>query len=347
MDSLRFVSLSEDGAQLIVSSYAGETFSLAISDELRVAVNRRRAPKASSEPVRLSPREIQDRIRHGASSEEVAAETGMPLDRVESYAAPVRAEREHAAFLARTTEVADRTLTRDAVRAVFGEQPVTLENMVEHRASLTGVDGTSFVWDAWRRGDHQWDVRLEFDLSDTSAIEGTDLEDAETAARWVFNPLRRTMHNVNRWAQFLSELEPLESAPSNRRLTALPAGDQKDHDDDAEASAGESVITAETPVDVEGGELLDMLAKRRGFRAGSEQDAQSQADQQDDGHHSEDEDESARGQNHSAQNHSAQNHEAPQREEQDSPRTKKSLRDRRSRVPSWDQIYFGTKPDSE
>ncbi|GAA1349143.1 septation protein SepH [Falsarthrobacter nasiphocae] len=325
MNSLRFVSISDDGAHLIVSNDAGERFSVPVTDELRGALARRRAAATTREPTRLSPREIQSRIRLGATSEEVAAETGLPLERIESYAAPVRAERDHAAALARGTEVSDRTLTRDAVRAVFGEQPVTIENMVEHRASVSGIEPASIEWDAWRRADGQWDVVARFEVTDTTPLEGTDLVDAEPEARWVFNALRKSVHNVNRWAQFLSELEPLDAA-HGRRLAPVPA--HAEDADDAPAAAG---------TEDENGELLDMLSQRRGTRLGTDEEADDRLAQI------------------ISDRRRAAEEQAPVTAEDEADeddlsarrKPKKSLKDRRSRVPSWDQIYFGAKPDNE
>lgn len=355
MNSLRFVSLSEDGTHLIVSNDAGERFAVAVTDELRGAMSRRRAPRTPSAPVPLSPRDIQARIRHGATSEEVAAETGLPIERIESYAAPVRAERDHAAGLARGTEVADRTLTRDAVRAVFGEQPVTLEDMVVHRASLSGISADSLEWDAWKRADGQWDICLEFSVEDASVLEGTELGSVEPEARWVYNPLRKTMHNVNRWAQFLSELEPLESAPSGRRLKAVEPAD--------EDMAASGPAQEETPEEPDSSELLDMLNQRRGTRLGADTDSDDRlalmiSDSQRAAAARRDESQPGRSEQHDARTGShaggtgrgesaPEGAESPEDEMASRRKPKKSLRDRRSRVPSWDQIYFGTKPDSE
>ena len=43
----------------------------------------------------LSPREIQSRIRGGATLAEVATEAGVEPTRIEGFALPVLAEREH------------------------------------------------------------------------------------------------------------------------------------------------------------------------------------------------------------------------------------------------------------
>ena len=46
----------------------------------------------------LSPREIQTRLRSGATLAEVAAEAGVDEARLEGFAKPVLAEREHIAW---------------------------------------------------------------------------------------------------------------------------------------------------------------------------------------------------------------------------------------------------------
>ena len=53
----------------------------------------------------LSPRDIQTRIRAGETLEDVARVAGIPLDRVERFAAPVFAEREHIAAQAMSSSV--------------------------------------------------------------------------------------------------------------------------------------------------------------------------------------------------------------------------------------------------
>ena len=53
----------------------------------------------------LSPREIQSRIRSGATVEEVAAEAGVGVDQVEPFAVPVLAELDHIIEVAMTCPV--------------------------------------------------------------------------------------------------------------------------------------------------------------------------------------------------------------------------------------------------
>ena len=56
----------------------------------------------------LRPRDIQARIRAGASPEQVAEAAGVPIERIDAFAAPVIAERDYIAGLARTNPVRRR-----------------------------------------------------------------------------------------------------------------------------------------------------------------------------------------------------------------------------------------------
>ena len=67
----------------------------------------------------LTPREIQARIRGGESLEEVAQAAGVSVEQIDAYAGPVLAEREHAATLARTSQV--RRHRESGVQRLLGE----------------------------------------------------------------------------------------------------------------------------------------------------------------------------------------------------------------------------------
>ena len=56
----------------------------------------------------LSPRDIQTRIRAGESLEDLVAGSGMAAERIERFAAPVLAEREHLALTALGSSVRRR-----------------------------------------------------------------------------------------------------------------------------------------------------------------------------------------------------------------------------------------------
>ncbi|WP_394277192.1 septation protein SepH [Luteococcus sp.] len=97
----------------------------------------------------LSPREIQTRIRSGASLEDVAREAELPVEKVEPFAAPVLAEREHVAGTALQCPVRRRGETGSvrAMRAVLGE-----------KLHGTGLSVDDLDWDAWRNEDRRWTV---------------------------------------------------------------------------------------------------------------------------------------------------------------------------------------------
>ncbi|WP_417233581.1 septation protein SepH [Arthrobacter sp.] len=273
MQQLRLVGVQEDGEHLLLGSDDGSSFVLRIDEALRAAaarpIGRPAAATAEREPTALSPREIQARIRTGSTAEQVAQESGLPLEHVMRYEGPVRAERDYIAQLARGIEVSSPQ-GHDTYRSAFGDEPASLGEMVSARLSSMGVDSASLQWDAWRRSDGSWDVSASFDLS------GSNTESSigeEPPALWVFHPARKSLHNSNRWAQVLSEMEPAENAFTNRRLTAVA-----DRPFDFESDAGGDVQPAEgdpagpSAPGNESEELLDILRARRGQRLGVDED---------------------------------------------------------------------------
>ena len=153
MQDLRLVGVHEDGEHLLLSA-GGDDYRLAIDEALRTAVFRpttTRAPGAG-EPsdAGLSPREIQARIRAGATAEEVAAESGLDLQRIRRYESPVLAERHYIVEQARKVEVAGPLPGHDGYRSAFGDEPATLGEMVDHRIHAFGIDPESMNWDSWR-----------------------------------------------------------------------------------------------------------------------------------------------------------------------------------------------------
>lgn len=97
MRALEVLGLAEDGAHLVChDSGTGEEFALPADERLRAAargdVTRLGQLEIELEP-QLRPREIQTRIRAGASVAEVAAAAGTSATRIERFAYPVLMER--------------------------------------------------------------------------------------------------------------------------------------------------------------------------------------------------------------------------------------------------------------
>lgn len=267
--ALRLVGVHEDGAHLLVSAPNGDIFRLPLDEALRRAVSRpapqRPSPGHGDGGAGMTPRQIQAEIRAGATAEEVAESSGVPLARVQRFEGPVLAEREHMARRAQAVEVPGRLPNQDALRGPHQERPATLGEMAAYRLSLHGVSADSVEWDSWRRPDGQWTVVARFALPEGAPSSIGE----EPPAIWTFHPVHRTVANANRWAQQLSELEPLDGPSPRRRLSAVA-----DHPFDVEApeSVRRAEMPAPGPVDREA-ELLDMLRARRGQRLGVDEDA--------------------------------------------------------------------------
>ncbi|EMY33344.1 hypothetical protein D477_015281 [Arthrobacter crystallopoietes BAB-32] len=272
MQDLRLVGVHEDGEHLLLGGEGGESYRLAIDEALRSAAARPsvRVPAADSTEAGavMSPREIQARIRAGASAEDVAAESGVSMERILRYEGPVRAERDYMAQQAQQVEVASGLPLHEGYRSTYADQPVSLGEMVRHRLPAFGIDPESLEWDSWRRQDGSWEVRAQFTLP----AEATGTVGEEPPARWIYDHGRRTIQNSNRWAQQLSEFEPLDGPVPGRRLAAV-ADRVFDFETDAEPPAGADELPDAVQEDVDPDNLLEVLRSRRGQRLGVDEEA--------------------------------------------------------------------------
>ena len=277
MQDLRLVGVHDDGEHLLLSGTGGEMFQLPIDEALRVAASRTTAKAASgagAAPIAMSPRDIQARIRSGSTAAEVAELSGIPLAKVQRYEGPVLAEREYVAQQARKVEVAAPAPGHDVYRSVFGDHPASLGEMVAHRLSAHGIEASTVEWDSWRRPDGSWNVVARFEAKPGGPAGIGE----EPPAMWTFSPARKSLQNANRWAQQLSELEPLDGPVPARRLTAVS---DRPFDFETDADAAARTATAQLQVvqqlqlqqEQESDGLLDMLRSRRGQRLGVDEDA--------------------------------------------------------------------------
>lgn len=154
-------------------------------------------------------------MRAGESADQVAADTGWPLDKVLRYAEPLLAERAYIAEQAQSVEI----------RRTGG-----IVTLVESATAATDPD--SLAWDASRRPDGKWTVVAHY------AVKGRP-----RAAHWSYDHAGRNLHAMDDEARMLmgvaavsdeaivqaldlvAEPEPEPESP-RPRLVAVPTADE-------------------------------------------------------------------------------------------------------------------------
>ena len=162
MRTARLVGLSPDGKSLIVATESGEELIIEADERLRAALRGDRPRLGQLEiemQTSLTPRDIQARIRAGESLEEVARVAGLPMDRVERFATPVLAEREHVASMAMSSSVRRRS-------EPSGHR--SLRITVTERLLTRGVDIDAITWDSYRLDDGRWAVTAGYRVGEES-----------------------------------------------------------------------------------------------------------------------------------------------------------------------------------
>ncbi|MFF4424413.1 septation protein SepH [Streptomyces sp. NPDC001549] len=196
MPELRVVAVSNDGTRLVLKAADSTEYTLPIDERLRAAVRNDRARLNQIEievESHLRPRDIQARIRAGASAEEVAQLAGIPVDRVRRFEGPVLAERAFMAERARKTPV----------RRPGENTGPQLGEAVQERLTLRGAEKESVQWDSWRRDDGTWEVLLVYRVAGEPH-----------SASWTYDPPRRLVVAVDDEARSLiGESEDLPAAP--------------------------------------------------------------------------------------------------------------------------------------
>lgn len=210
MPELRVVAVSNDGTRLVLKAADNTEYTLPIDERLRAAVRNDRPRLGQIEievESHLRPRDIQARIRAGASAEEVAQLAGIPVERVRRFEGPVLAERAFMAERARKTPV-----RRPGENA--GPQ---LGEAVQERLLLRGAEKDSVAWDSWRRDDGTWEVLLVYRVAG----------EVHTAS-WTYDPPRRLVQAVDAEARALigetddAVAVPEPSFPFVPRIARLP-----------------------------------------------------------------------------------------------------------------------------
>jgi len=213
MQELRIVAVSEDGSYAVLAVPGrGGRFSLPIDDRLRIIARGQFSRLAQYEievESPLRPKEIQDRIRAGETAEEIADAAGVPIERVRRFEGPVLAERAY-----RAQEAQGATIRRPGDP---GPGP-RLGDIVAERLAALGVAAEDAQWDSRKRGDNSWQVQLMFTVGGRPQL-----------AEWTFDPRRRHVAPADDDAARLSlpeadlaELRPAPQIPAPARATVTP-----------------------------------------------------------------------------------------------------------------------------
>ncbi|MFC7879218.1 septation protein SepH [Isoptericola sp. NPDC057391] len=232
MAELELVRLHEDGERLVLRGPDGTESTLPITEALRAAVRRDRprteALRAQAATT-LRPRDLQARLRAGASVEELAEESGLPVEHVQRYEWPVAAERDHAIGQVR------------AHRLPGDDDTTTLGEVADTRLAARGVTTDEARWSARRDGTAPWVVEVRFSAGDR-----------DRSARWTFDPKGRVVTPLDDEARWLGQPDD----PVSPDVLGVP-------------SAGGRTVPPRRHVDDDTTALLlDDLAGRRGQRPG-------------------------------------------------------------------------------
>lgn len=220
MRELKVVGLDVDGRRIICETGdSGEKFVLRSDDRLQAAV---RGDRAGSNQTTidvevhnlLRPKEIQAKIRAGASVEQVASASGVDIHRVERFAHPVLLERSRAAELA------------TAAHPVLADGPSVLTLLETVTAALIarGLDPEATTWDAWRNEDGRWTVQMAWQagMSDNlahfryspGAHGGTVIASDDAAAELIDPDFARPLRPLAPVAQLALEEQQPPAAPA-------------------------------------------------------------------------------------------------------------------------------------
>jgi hypothetical protein len=227
MPELKVVGLDEDGRHILCQGDdPSQKFRLRVDDRLRAAV---RGDQARLSQILidievksvLTPKEIQARIRAGASVEQLAESAGVDIARIERFAHPVLLERSRAAELA----TAAHPLLAD------GPAVLTLLEAVTTALVSRGLNPDVLSWDAWRNEDSRWTVQLAWQAGHSDNVAhfrftpgahgGTVTAADDTASELIDPHFERPLRPVAPVAQL--DFEVFEAPAETSAPTPAPA----------------------------------------------------------------------------------------------------------------------------
>ncbi|MGI8815943.1 MAG: septation protein SepH [Pseudonocardia sp.] len=173
MRALRVVGFDgegDNGVVILEDLDRRERFTVPADERLRAAARGdvlRLGQMSMDLESQLRPREIQARVRAGASVEQVAEAAGVSVERIERFAYPVLLERSRFAELAQQAH----PIRED------GPDVRTLSEVVSHTFGLRGQEYAQAEWDSCRGEDNKWVVAVSWSVGHS-----------DITARWAYHP---------------------------------------------------------------------------------------------------------------------------------------------------------------
>jgi hypothetical protein len=193
-----------DGEHLVLRETTGEEHLLAVTPPLRAALadmptadpadscdqehTMPEVPPAEPEPARHSelpswrPRDIQARLRAGATVAELVFESGLPIESIRRYEWPVLTEREHVIGMVRSHDVPGSSGASE------------LGKLTDTRLAARGIEPTAATWSARREGLTPWIIEVRFKEADR-----------ERSARWTYDLRTRNVTPLDDEARWFSQ----------------------------------------------------------------------------------------------------------------------------------------------
>ena len=185
---LRLNGKTEDGLHLSLQDNNGNEYTVRVSDTLRATVNQQRlmAVPTNLEPT-VSIKEIQRLLRAGQTSDQIARENNISIEKIERFAGPILSERIY---------IIDQA-QQIVIRKEGGRDAVTLLGVVISRLAPRNIDSSELSWDTWRLEDGTWTIELHYPNSTGIGI-----------AQWNFDAVLRTVISMDENARWMMGDEP-------------------------------------------------------------------------------------------------------------------------------------------
>lgn len=195
MTELRLNGKTEDGLYLSLHDNEGCEYTVRVSDTLRATVNQQRLTSVphSDEPA-ISIKDIQRLLRSGQSSDQIARDNNISIERIERFAGPILSERIY--MIDQAQQI--------VVRKDSGREPVALLDVVLSRLAPRNIDFSELSWDSWRLENGSWTIELHYPNSSGVGI-----------AQWNFDVTLRTITSMDENARWMMGDEaPVRQLPT-------------------------------------------------------------------------------------------------------------------------------------